>query len=387
MILNRPYAWDLFWRERLMALHRWICLLGMTLLTLFVLACPAVQAVQLRLIQTGLQQPVHLIGRGARIYITEQPGRIRMLQAGKLLPQAFLDIRGRVASGGEKGLLSLAFHPQYPQVPKVYVDYTSPEGGLCTRISEFRVDQRSGLALPASERVLLRIQQPYENHNGGQLAFGADGKLYIGMGDGGAGGDPHGNGQNPSSLLGKILRIDVNGSPYRIPADNPFVGKPGYRPEIWALGLRNPWRFSFDRLTHLLYVADVGQDAWEEVDILRKGANYGWNRMEGRHCFQPANGCNSAGLQLPVVEYGHNQGHSITGGFVYRGSRFKSLQGMYFYADFVTGRLWGLRYNGQRVIWQQLLLNTGLNISAFGEDAAGELYLLDYKGRVFQLIV
>jgi glucose/arabinose dehydrogenase len=358
----------------------------LTFSTLATLSCQAANSsVHLKQIQTGLQQPVHLIGRGTRLYVTEQAGRIRILGAGKLLSQPFLDIRNRVSSGGEKGLLSLAFHPQYPKVPKIYVDYTASKKGLHTRISEFRVDLRTGLALAASERILLRIPQPHENHNGGQLAFGADGMLYIGMGDGGASGDPHGNGQNPASLLGKILRIDVNGNPYRIPAGNPFVGKPRYRPEIWATGLRNPWRFSFDRVTHLLYVADVGQDTWEEVDILRKGGNYGWNRMEGRHCFKPRSGCNSAGLQQPIAEYAHNQGNSITSGFVYRGKNFKALQGIYFYADFATGRLWGLRYNGRRVIWQQQLLSTGLNVASFGEDAAGELYLLDYSGRIFQL--
>ncbi|HEY9842715.1 MAG TPA: PQQ-dependent sugar dehydrogenase [Candidatus Obscuribacterales bacterium] len=342
-------------------------------------------SVKLKQVLSGLQQPVHLIGRGKRLYITEQTGRVRMAEAGKLLAAAFLDIRGRVRSGGEMGLLSLAFHPGYPKVAKVYVDYTADQGGLHTRISEFSIDPRNGLAKAGSERVLLRIPQPYENHNGGQIAFGPDGMLYIGMGDGGSGGDPHGNGQNGGSLLGKLLRIDVNASPYKVPGDNPFVGKPGYRPEIWAIGLRNPWRFSFDRASRLLYVADVGQNAWEEVDIVRKGGNYGWNRMEGRHCFEPARGCNSAGLQLPIAEYGHDLGNSITGGYVYRGGRFKALQGIYFYADFGSGRLFGLRYDGKRVSWQQQLLNTGLNLSSFGEDAAGEIYLLDYGGKVFQI--
>ena len=349
-------------------------------------ACQAAPSpVRLKQILSGLQQPVHLIGQGKRLYLSEQPGRIRIAEAGKLLAAPLLDIRSRVASGGEMGLLSLAFHPAYPAKPLIYVNYTSEAGGLHTRISEFRVDPKADVAAPGSERVLLKIKQPYRNHNGGQIAFGRDGMLYIGMGDGGSGGDPQGHGQNPQSLLGKLLRIDVNGSPYKVPSDNPFVAKASYRPEIWATGLRNPWRFSFDRSTGLLYAADVGQNAWEEVDIIRKGGNYGWNTMEGRHCFRPATGCQTAGLQLPIAEYGHSQGNSITGGHVYRGKRFPKLTGIYFYGDFGTGRLWGLRYDGSKVTWSQTLQNTGLNISSFGEDATGELYLLDYSGKLFQL--
>lgn len=350
------------------------------------LSCQAAPAaIKLRQVLSGLEAPVHLIGQGQRLYLSEQAGRVRIAEKGKLLPQAFLDIRERVASGGETGLLALAFHPGFPKVPKVYLDYTASQGGLHTRISEFRVDPRSGLASPGSERILLKIAQPYSNHNGGQLAFGRDGMLYIGMGDGGSAGDPHRNGQNPGSLLGKLLRIDVNGTPYKVPRDNPFVGRAGYRPEIWATGLRNPWRFSFDRATGLLYAGDVGQNAWEEVDIVRKGGNYGWNVMEGRHCYSPASACATAGLQLPIAEYGHDLGASITGGFVYRGKRFPGLQGSYFYADFGSGRIWGLRYDGKKVTSNRQLLDTGYNISSFGEDAAGELYLLDYGGKVFQV--
>lgn len=360
-----------------------------SLLLSLVLLGPSCQAapspVKLKPVLHGLIQPVHLTGQGKRLYITEQAGRIVIAEQGKLSAKPFLDIRDRVASGGEMGLLSMAFHPRYPQTPKLYVDYTSQAGGLHTRISEFRTDPKTGLGLPGSERILLKIKQPYANHNGGQIAFGRDGMLYIGMGDGGSGGDPQGHGQNRGSLLGKMLRIDVNGNPYQVPADNPFVGQAGYRPEIWATGLRNPWRFSFDRATGLLYAADVGQNAWEEIDIVRKGGNYGWNTMEGRHCYAPANGCKQTGLQLPIAEYGRQAGQSVSGGYVYRGKRFTQLQGLYLYGDFVSGQLFGLRYDGNKVTWQQTLQKTGLNISAFGEDAAGELYLLDYSGRIFQI--
>jgi glucose/arabinose dehydrogenase len=240
--------------------------------------------------------------------------------------------------------------------------------------------------------VLLRIDQPAANHNGGQLQFGPDGYLYIGMGDGGRAGDPWGNAQNPDVLLGKLLRIDVAGEgAYRIPPDNPFVDRSNVRPEIWALGLRNPWRYSFDAMTQDFYVADVGQNTYEEVDFQSAGSgggeNYGWDVMEGRHCFEPASGCDTTGLVLPVAEYDHSLGCSITGGYVYRGSRYPALNGVYFFGDYCSGRIWGLRrQDGGR--WQMALLQeSGVTISSFGEDAGGELYVLNYgDGMIYRLI-
>ncbi len=331
----------------------------------------------------GLSNPVlvtHAGGRSGRLFVVEQPGRIRIVANGTLAPAPFLDLSSRVLSGGERGLLGLAFHPDYSRNGRYFVNYTRrPDGD--TVIAEYHVSTDPNVS-ERTERVLLVIDQPYANHNGGMIAFGADGFLYIGMGDGGSSGDPENRAQNPQELLGKMLRIDVNrGSPYTIPPDNPFVDGGG-RPEIWALGLRNPWRFSFDRQTHELYAGDVGQNAWEEIDVVRRGGNYGWRLMEGAHCFNPQ-ACDRQGLELPVAEYANGSGRcSVTGGYVYRGAAIPRLAGMYIYGDFCSGEIFGLRGGTRRV-----LLDTRLAISSFGEDEAGEVYVVDHRGGVYRLIV
>ncbi|HEX8187380.1 MAG TPA: PQQ-dependent sugar dehydrogenase [Pyrinomonadaceae bacterium] len=321
-----------------------------------------------------------------RVFVVEQGGRVRIVKSGVVQPTPFLDISTRVSSGGERGLLGLAFPQDYARKGYFYVNYTNPAGD--TVISRFRLSgSNADAADPASEQIVLTVPQPFANHNGGQLAFGpVDKMLYVGMGDGGSGGDPGNRAQNPAELLGKILRLDTEtGRPYTYtpPASNPFVTAAGFRPEIWALGVRNPWRFSFDRSTFDLFIADVGQGTWEEIDFQpaasRGGENYGWRITEGTHCFNP-NPCNPAGLTPPVVEYNHSAGDcSVTGGYVYRGAAYPRMQGLYFYGDFCSGRIWSLkRVSGN---WQStLLLDTAIQISAFGEDEAGNLYVASYGG-------
>ncbi len=346
----------------------------------------------------GLQHPTHIANAGdgsGRLFVVEQQGTIRILQNGKLLPQPFLDIRDRVQdSSGEKGLFSIAFHPRYRDNGLFYLDYTSPIGGLHSRISRFHRRDRDH-ADATSETILLKINQPYSNHNGGQLAFGPDRYLYIGMGDGGGANDPHGHAQNPASLLGKLLRIDVDRaqapSPYAIPKDNPGTGKSGARAEIWATGLRNPWRFAFDALNGRLFLADVGQDQTEEIDVIEKGGNYGWNVMEGDICTPGVNlHCKAADFKAPILVYRHPEGFSITGGFVYRGPGISAMCGVYLYADYVSRRVWGLRYNGIAVTVTKELVSPTLPgkigvaglpaISSFGEDEHYELYVADHVG-------
>jgi glucose/arabinose dehydrogenase len=341
----------------------------------------------------GLRSPVFATGRrdgSGGLLVVEQGGTIRIVNSeGSMQPTAFLDISDRVVVGGEQGLLGLALHPDYENNGHFYVDYTRQPDGA-TVVSEFQANDR--FADPASERVLLTIPQPFANHNGGMVAFDASGMLMIGMGDGGGGGDPDGNGQNQRALLGKLLRIDVNGGdPYLIPADNPFATSAEALPEIWALGLRNPWRFSFDRQTGDLWIGDVGQGKWEEIDAEpagQGGRNYGWNTMEGKHCFS-GSGCDEAGLTLPVAAYGHTLGCTVVGGYVYRGSAFPILSGGYLYADYCSGTIWGLSAadglaNGTAKA--EVLLESGVIISSFAEDEAGELYVLDLRGgRVLKL--
>jgi glucose/arabinose dehydrogenase len=349
-------------------------------------------AIELELFLDGLSNPVYLTHAGDgsdRLFVVEQPGTIRVYEQGALKAQPFLDIRDRVRFGGERGLLSVAFHPQYAENGRFFVNYTRQPDGA-TVIAEYRVSDNPNTAERGSERVMLVIEQPFPNHNGGQLQFGPDGTLYIGMGDGGAAGDPLGHGQNLSTLLGALLRIDVDGrEPYTLPTDNPFVGQAGARGEIWAYGLRNPWRFSFDRCTGRLFLADVGQDRWEEVDLIEKGGNYGWNVMEGVHCFRPPIGCRTEGLELPIAEYDHSLGCSITGGYVYRGTHILGLIGRYVFGDFCSGRIWALRPLAPDA-WRadewrmDELLDTPLNISSFGEDEAGELYVLDLNGAIYR---
>lgn len=343
---------------------------------------------RLRPVVSGLTEPVQVTSTKATphfIYVIEQAGRVQQFHLKTRQQSLFMDMTHLVESGGEKGLLSLAFHPLYAQNGRVFVNYTRRiNGQLMTVVSEFRGGTRG--INPSTERVLLRQPQPYDNHNGGQIAFGPDGYLYIGFGDGGSRGDPHRHAQNRSNWLGAILRINVNsGKPYALPTDNPFLKNADIKPEIWAYGLRNPWRFSFDRQLGLLYAGDVGQDRYEEIDLIQRGGNYGWNIMEGRHCYAPSQGCTAKGLILPLIEYPRNQGISVTGGFVYRGTKYPRWQGTYFYGDFGSGRIWGLKYSNGKVIENRLWLKSALNISAFGEDHQGELYVIDYgSGQVMQ---
>lgn len=349
---------------------------------------------RLRPVVTGLDRPTHVTHAGdgsGRLVIVEKPGTIRILHNGALLPTPFLDITSRVLStGSEQGLFSVAFPPAGADAGHFYVNYTSrPDGD--TVVSRFTITPDDpNRADPNSEEVILTIDQPFANHNGGQLAFGPDGMLYIGTGDGGSGGDPMGNAQNGAVLLGKMLRIDVEsspqGEPYGIPDTNPFIGTPGFRPEVWALGLRNPWRFSFDRATGDLFIADVGQSAREEVNhqpATGGGENYGWDIMEGSTCFQ-ADACDMAGLTLPVAEYGRDLGNVITGGHVYRAPSPAAWHGVYFFGDFGSGRIWALRRSGDA--WSStVVLDTALSISSFGEDEAGRLYVVDFGGAIYQL--
>jgi glucose/arabinose dehydrogenase len=282
------------------------------------------------------------------------------------------------------GLLGLALHPAFAQTQRFYVNYVRllGTGQIQSVVAEYRVSATdANQADPASERILLTVNQPFPNHKGGQLAFGPDGFLYIGLGDGGGAGDPQGNAQNLQTFLGKMLRIDVDRTtgtlPYAIPADNPFVGGAGL-PEIWAFGLRNPFRFSFDAATGRLFAGDAGQDLFEEVDLLQRGGNFGWNIMEGLHCFKPATGCNMTGLVLPIAEYTHAEGAAVIGGYVYRGSALPALAGSYVFGDFGSGTIWRLTQDASGA-WQRVaLLTGGPNISSFGRDAAGELYVMDY---------
>ena len=346
-------------------------------------------------VASGLDHPVqvtHANDGSGRLFVVEQPGVIRIIQNGILLPDPFLDIKGRVLYGGERGLLGLAFPPNYASVGHFYVNYTRrPDGS--TVVARFKAVGNQAAA--DSEQPILTVAQPYANHNGGQLAFGPlDGYLYIGMGDGGSAGDPRNHAQDPATLLGKMLRIDVESgaSPYGIPPDNPFVGAGDPLDEIWALGLRNPWRFSFDRATGDLYIADVGQNAWEEISFQAAGTpgglNFGWRCKEGNHDYNFSAECATRQLTDPIAEYGHDLGQSVTGGFVYRGSQFPALVGRYFYADYVQGQIWSIALLGSDPArWSApvLELDTDLNISSLGEDEQGELYVVDYGGTVRRL--
>ena len=326
-----------------------------------------------------------------RIFVLEQAGRIFVFPNDDRVKKAklFLDIRTRVYDeGNEEGLLGIAFHPAFRSNGYFYLNYNASQP-VRTVIARFRVSGADpDEADPSSEQVLLEYEQPFSNHKGGQLAFGADGYLYIGTGDGGSAGDPYGNGQNTGSLLGKILRIDVDrpgdGKNYGIPPDNPFAGTRA-RPEIYAYGLRNPWRFSFDPPTGLLWVGDVGQDEIEEVDIVEKGKNYGWNIMEGTHCFKPSSNCDTAGLVPPVWEYTHAEGVCIIGGYVYHGARRPDLEGTYLCADYGNGKIWSLRRTAGGAVTSREIASTHLPIVSFGLDDAGELYLCSFEGKIYRL--
>ncbi len=346
-------------------------------------------ALKLVKVTAGLRSPISVTNAGdgsGRLYINEQAGIIRIVDAdGKLLRQPFVDLSERISSGGERGLLGLAFDPDFKRNHRFFVDYTDRDGN--TVIAELRAAPDGLSADPGSERRLLGVTQPYANHNGGQLAFGPDGYLYIGLGDGGSGGDPHGNGQNRNVLLGKILRIDVEATPatgraYAIPADNPFATAGGAA-EVWAYGLRNPWRFSFDAQTGDLYIADVGQAAWEEIDRQASdssgGENYGWNVMEGRHCYG-GDTCDQRPFRKPIAEYSHEGGRcSVTGGYVYRGSSQPQLNGVYVFADYCSGTLFTLQAD-EGTTTPKVVAQTGLAISSFGVAENGEMYAVDVSG-------
>jgi glucose/arabinose dehydrogenase len=367
---------------------------------------PSTVALSLVRVAGGFDSPLLVTNAGdgsGRLFVVEQGGRIRTLRAGSIVDRPFLDIGGRISSGGERGLLGLAFHPAYETNGRLYVDYTDRNGN--TVISEFTaIVGQPDIADPGSERVLLRIPQPYANHNGGALAFGPDGFLYIATGDGGSAGDPGNRAQSLATRLGKILRIDVDSRTgnlrYGVPRTNPFVGRYGVD-EIWAYGLRNPWRFSFDRATGDLWIGDVGQSRWEEINRATRssgggrGRNYGWRVMEGRVCHRPAVGCSTSGKTAPVAVYSHSVGCSVTGGHVYRGCAMPDLRGTYFYADFCSAFIRTFRGiaagHAQQRADRTATLNPGdglaiENITSFGEDGRGELYIADHNGEIFKIV-
>jgi glucose/arabinose dehydrogenase len=345
---------------------------------------------KLVLFEKGFNRPVALADDGSgRIFVVEHTGTIRLVDNGQVLPDPYLDIRDRTYQEGESGLLCVAFHPNFATNGRLFVNYdVNVNGQEQTVVSEFKANPMDKKVDPSTEHVLLRFNQPWTNHKGGQLAFGKDGYLYISTGDGGAGGDPLQNGQSLKTFLAKILRIDVNHQqPYAVPADNPFVNQAGALPEIYAYGMRNPWRFSFDRQTGQLYCGDVGQDKWEEVDIIEKGKNYGWSAKEGFHDFEPKRAAGP--LTDPIKEYGHYNGDNcIIGGYVYRGKQFSDLQGVYIYGDNGSGRIWGLKWDGKSLTTDgEMAHPQNVHMSAFGEDKDGELYVVDYNsGVVYRLV-
>jgi glucose/arabinose dehydrogenase len=371
-------------------------------------ADPSVPALKLTQVVSGLEKPVFLTqppGDTARLFVIEKPGRVRIVRDGALVEAPFLTVPGVTERFDELGLLGLAFHPDYAQNGRFYVFYSTIIGDqLTSRLAEYRVSSDDlDVADPASERVLLEIEKPEDNHNGGDITFGPDGFLYVGVGDGGGGGDQHGdtgNGQNLQVLLGKILRIDVNGTGagangnYSIPAGN--LAADEALPEIWSYGLRNPWRYSFDGCTGDMYIGDVGQNEIEEIDFEPAGTpgrNYGWRLMEGAACFNPDSGCDAAAdnLVLPVATYTHDVGVSITGGYVYRGAAIPNLRGTYIYADYQSARFFALRMSGGSVSVQQTEITDNINagtatrITSFGQDNVGNVYVLSYGGQVYRI--
>jgi len=343
-------------------------------------------ALELTVIVGDLDAPVDIAVRPddpAALYVVEQGGRIMVARDDALRPEPFLDIAGTVTAGGEQGLLGLAFHPD-PVDGRLFVYYTALDGNQV--VSSFRVDGGAGAAVdPSTERRLLVMDDPFGNHNGGGLAFGPDGYLYIATGDGGGGGDPLGAGRDLSTPLGKILRIDVDVAadsdpPYAIPGDNPYADTAGAIPETWASGLRNPWRIRFDPATGDLWIGDVGQGAWEEIDVApagEGGLDFGWNVLEGTHCFEPSDGCDRDGLVLPVTEYGHDLGCSVTGGTVYRGAAWPTLRGFYVFSDYCSGRFWAIPSDATPTVEPVVVLESDRSISAIVADATGELVATD----------
>lgn len=353
----------------------------------------AADKLRLTLFATGLSNPTTIVSSGSasdnRLFVTDRDGIIRIVEpSGSVNTKPFLDISSKVMSGGEMGLLGLAFSPGYAKNGYFFINYINKDQS--TVIARYHVSADGNIADPSSEQVVLRLKQPYTNHNGGALAFGRDGYLYAALGDGGGAGDPENRAQDPNGLFGKILRLDVHELPYKIPPSNPFANQPDKRGEIWDMGLRNPWRFSFDRTTGDLYVADVGQDSFEEIDVESSnstgGNNYGWRCYEGDHEFNPAACKSKDQYVLPVATYDHSENRcSVTGGYVYRGNRFPGIRGHYFYADYCNGTVYSLmRQNGKWV--STTAANTPYNISAFGEDSLGELYMSDFAtGSLYAL--
>jgi len=387
----------------LLSIRRFLAGLTLALVCALVLGCgdsgsssPAVTGVNTQAIATGFNSPLDVEqpnDNSGRLFVVEQGGNIRIIQGGSVLAQPFLNISGKVINNGEMGLLGLIFHPAFSTNRKFYVNYVrNAAGQFQSVIAEYLASSTDpNQADPASERILLTVDQVnnFTNHKAGQLAFGADGFLYFGLGDGGSAGDPLGHGQDTGILLGKMLRIDVNatspGKQYAIPADNPFAAGGGL-PEIYAFGFRNPWRFSFDRPTGRMFVADVGQNNFEEVDLVQKGGNYGWNIMEGAHCFSPPSGCNMSGLSLPIVEISHPESVAVIGGFVYHGTALSGMQGVYIFGD-LSGKIWSLTESPANTFTRTLIASPGFSISSFGQDTAGELYVADISGgRVLKIV-
>jgi glucose/arabinose dehydrogenase len=347
----------------------------------------------------GLSKPIFITsardGTG-RLFIVEQTGRIKIYKDGAVLATPFLSIGSQVSDGYEQGLLGLAFHPKFKTNRKLYVNFTDNNGDTVVR--EYKASSSNpNVVATSTARTIIKIAQPYDNHNGGHLAFGPDGYLYIGMGDGGSAGDPGNRAQNKDVLLGKLLRLNVNGSSsahnYLFPSGNPYIGVAG-RNEIWQIGLRNPYRFSFDRANGNLWIGDVGQGSWEEIDRATRtssgagrGTNWGWRVMEGRHCYKPSTGCSTSGKTLPLLEYDHGNGRcAVTGGYVYRGANIPALVGGYVFADFCSGEIWVVNANASSPASRTLLLDTSSQISGFGENAAGELYVLDLGGTLYAIV-
>ncbi len=351
-------------------------------------------------IASGFDRPLAITHAGdgsGRLFIVEKSGRIKIVQDGAVLPTPFLDIHNMISTGSEQGLLGLAFHPEYDENGYFFINYTDLAGN--TQVVRYRISEDDNIADPASALILFSVQQPYANHNGGQITFGPDGYLYIALGDGGSANDPQNNAQNLNNPLGKILRITVNeDGTTSIPADNPFIETPGADARIWAWGLRNPWRFSFDRLNGDLYIADVGQNKWEEISYARSstpgGQNFGWRCFEGSNEFDRQSACKEAAaansLVMPVAEYNHSEGQSVTGGYVYRGQEQNLIAGVYFFADFISGKIWSIRLvDHQSETWsdRRLELESDLTISSFGEDESGELYIADYFGGTIRKLI
>jgi glucose/arabinose dehydrogenase len=356
-------------------------------------------SISLKKIASGLPNAIGLATAAGdtRLFVIRQTGQVVIISEGKVAG-TFLDISSRMSSGGERGLLGLAFHPSYAENGRLFVRYTNPAGDL--QISEFHVSSDPTRADATSERKILTIPHPsFGNHNGGRIEFGPDGFLYIGTGDGGSGGDPNNHGQSLNTLLGKMLRIDIDttsgGLAYAIPSGNPFAGQSGKRPEIWSYGLRNPYTFSFDRKTGDLWIADVGQNKYEEVDRALAatggggGINYGWRTMEGNHCYSPATGCNQSGMTLPLAEYSHGSndsiGCAIVGGYVYRGTAHPELSGRYLFGDYCTGRIWDVEAAGPTSQTPRPLLSSGLRLTGWGQDSDGELYLTSENGSLYRV--